>query len=76
MWCSDSVRDLWVSYSRLSCWLCCGVVILGKALYPHVHSLDAGVIRYLAGHGRCVCVLTHFLKRVFSVVMAAGLYTS
>ena len=50
--------------------LCCGVVLLAKALYPHVHSREPRVGGYLVGQGRlvwCVCLVS-------SAMEATGLY--
>ena len=36
--------------------LCSDIVLLGKALCPHMHSLDPGVSGYLAGQWKLVCL--------------------
>ena len=36
--------------------LCSDVVLLGKALCPHMHSLNPGVSGYLVGQTRLVCL--------------------
>ena len=58
LWLGGSICDLQTRGRRLQSWLgflCCGVVLLGKALYPQVHSLDPGVSRYLVGPRRLAC---------------------
>ena len=55
--------------------LCCavyGAVHLGKALHPHVYSLEPGVTGYLAGPSRLLCVIK---ADVYSPVPSARRYT-
>ena len=64
--CHSQVRDC--RFDHQLGWLCYDAVPLGKAFYPHVHSLNPGVSGYLAGHWRLLCV-----GIVSSTVMTAGL---
>ena len=52
-------------------WSCCDVELQGKALCPHMHSLDPGVGGYLVGQWSLVC-----LNNFCELEMAAGLYAS
>ena len=57
-WLSGSVRDLQArdrGFDPRLPWMCFDVVLLGKALCSHVHSLDPGVSGYLVGQWRLVC---------------------
>ena len=58
-WLSGSVRDVLARdcgfHPRLHC-RCSDVVLPGKALCSHVHSLDPGISGYLVGQWRLVCL--------------------
>ena len=52
LWLSGGVHDVQASdrgFDPRLCGICSNVVLLGKALCPQVHSLDAGVSGYLVG---------------------------
>ena len=56
-WLSGTVRDLQARGRRFDPrlrWICFDVVLLGKVLCSHVHSLDPGVSGYLVGQWRLV----------------------
>ena len=58
-WFSGSVCDVQVRDCRFDPRLhrtCSDVMLLGKALCSHMHSLDLGVSGYLAGQWRVVCL--------------------
>ena len=70
-WLSDSVRDLQArnrGFDPGLRWICSDVVLLGKALCSHVHSLDPGVGGHLVGQWRFVCLNSSVRRN-----MAAGL---
>ena len=58
-WLSGSVRDVQPRdcgfHPRLH-WICSDIVLLGKALCSHMHSLDPGESGYLVGQWRLVCL--------------------
>ena len=74
-------RDLQASGRRLKSLavlccavLCCavhGIVLLGEAHHPHMHSLNPGVSGYLVGLRRLVCVCDQFCG---SKLVATRLY--
>ena len=71
-WLSGTVRDLQArdrGFDPRLRWICFDVVLLGKALCSHMHSLDPGVSGYLVRQWRLVC-----LNRSVRRKMAAGLY--
>ena len=69
-WLSGSMRDVQArdrGFDPQLRWICSNVVLLGKALCSHVHSLDPGVIGYLVGQWRLVCLNSSVHRK-----MAAG----
>ena len=52
--------------------LCSDVVLLGKALCSHVHSLDSGVSGYLVGQCRLVCLNSYCVGNGSRVVCFPG----
>ena len=58
-WLSGSMRDVQArdrGFDPRLHWICSDVVLLGKALCPHVHSHDPGVSGCLVGQWRLVCL--------------------
>ena len=71
-WLSGSVHDVQArdrGFNPRLLRICSDVVLLGKALCSHVHSLDPGVSGYLVGQWRLVCLNSSMRWK-----MAAGLY--
>ena len=71
-----SVRDVQVrdrGFDPQLHWICSNIVLLGKALCSHVHSLDPGASGYLVGQWRLVCLNSSVRrKRAAGAVCSTG----
>ena len=74
-WLSGSMRHVQARdrrFDRRLCWICCDVVLLGKALCSHMHSLDPGVSGYLVGQWRLACLNSSMCRKMAAGCMLPG----